>query len=203
MSLLSYDEELYMRVLNGRVVGKYILKELNRVGFLVIDNKMCTAFAASAEASFIEETNGVVKNYVLGKESEKDLVERISKDNLQALIIIFGGESDNETLKDSLKNILGIIAEMTLEIDLIIHMKEFAIGGIDYALKDKKISSYLSIMDNVYVYNPDFDNGYMVFYSAYVEGEKFHIEEIERYSLTYEHAVLLNKSLKDRTPEWK
>ena len=196
------SEDLVLRVLTGRIAGYFMMRELNRVAFITLDNPLCVALSAAAASSFLDRTGGWVKIYTYNGVNHSEILDDVEKSNIQALFLAFGGESE-EVIKTRLTSFLEEIAVRNLEVDIILHVRAYAVGGLQAAIQNKEVKFYLQGSNNLYVYTVDFDNGFLILNITEIHEDHFHLEEIERFPLTLEHARLLNKSFKNRILSWQ
>jgi len=193
MSVLDLNQKVYLQVLTGRILGKYILRDLNKVGFITLNNTLCTALAASTEASFIENSNGLIKHFIY-EEKETDIISEIKKSKLQTTVILLDGETNKDRLTEITKDLLKEFSENSIETDIILNEKIYSCGSLTNALTNKKIASYLSIMNNIFLYSFDLKNGFLIFYSIETGNSQIQLKEVEKYGLTFEHTNLLIKN---------
>ena len=195
--------EFLLRVLTGRVAGYYMLRELNKVSFISCDDKLCISLASAAAASFIDRTGGVATILTITKDNVVDIVDEVENNAFQAVFLAFGGEEDPDEVKDLFVSFLNEISERNLEVDIILHIKIFAMGGLEKALENKDVSLYLQAGNNLYVYTADFEKGFLILNFVEVHGDHIHIQEVEKFPVSLEHAELLNKILRGKELHWR
>ncbi len=203
MAKTTFAEEVYLRALTGKVVGEHILGVYNKVAVISVKNIICSAISAAAEASFVMKTQGRAAHFVVEEGTVKNVVKQVEEFAPNAIILMFGGETPIEETKKLFVETLKALAETDLEADIIVHVRIFAARGLEEALKDKNVVDYLQ-SNEVYVYTVDLDHGFVLFNDIYVEdnGEVV-LSKISEIPVTVEHADLLNRSLRDKTVEWK
>ena len=197
MALTTFEEEIYLRVLTGRLVAKALSDmDINKLAVVAPRNIICTAMAASTESSFITITGGVTYHFLveLGK-NEEEVSKKLEEFDADMILIQFGGESPIEEVKESFKILLRNLSRLNVNSDIMIHVRTFASGALKEALEDKNIKEFL-LERNLYVYTIDLDKGRM-FINEY-DPEENELYPILEYNLTLEHIDLLNRSLKDR-----
>ncbi len=197
MPLTTFEEEIYLRTLTGRLVGKAVSDfGVNKLAVVAPRNIICTAIATATEAAFLDYTGGVTYHFLVepGK-NEEEVAKRLAEFKPHATLLQFGGESPIEEMKKSFTALLKYIAENNVPGDIIVHVRIFAAGGLSEALKDEKVKEYLS-KRNVLVYTVDFDHGRVIVNKINIEGNT--LTPLKEYYVTLEHADLLNRSLKDR-----
>ncbi len=196
------SEDLMLRILTGRIVGYFMMRELNRVAFVSMNNDLSISLASAAASSFIDKTGGWTSIYVLGNNSYSEILEDIEVKGIQAIFLAFGGDVKG-TVLESLSLFLKEIALRNIEVDIILHLEAYIAGGIEKAIEDKDIKFYLQGSNNLYVYTADFDEGFLVLSLVVIHDEHIHLEEIEKFPLTLEHTRLLNRELLNRVFLWK
>ncbi len=203
MAKTSFGEEIYLRALTGKVVGEAILSEYNKIAVISPKNIICAAISAAAEAAFVSSTGGRAAHFVVDRENVTSIVEKVKEFSPEAVVLMFGGETPIEETIELFVSTLKEMASQALEVEIIFHVRIFAAGGLEKAIKDDAILDYLK--DSVLlVYTVDLDRGLLLYNALSVEEDgSLYVEKIEEYPVTAEHAELLNRSLRDRTISWK
>ncbi|MCE4614578.1 MAG: hypothetical protein F7B60_03525 [Desulfurococcales archaeon] len=198
MPLTTFEEEIYLRVLTGRIVGKAASDlGVNKLAVIAPGNIICSSIAAATEASFIDCSGGVTYHFLVKPgENEAELAEKLVSFNPQTTLLQFGGETPIEDNVKSFVNLMKQIAKRNLPGDIIVHVRIFAAGGLIEAVKDADVKKYLSSR-NVFIYTVDFDKGKVILNKIKLNDE-IKLVAISEYHLTLEHADLLNRSLKNR-----
>jgi hypothetical protein len=199
MPLTTFEEEIYLRALTGRLVGKAIADlGINKLAVIAPKNIICSSIATATEAAFLDHSDGVTRHFMveLGV-NEEDVAKRVKDFDPQAILLQFGGESPIDQVKTSFVKTLKALTKEGIEKPLVFHVRIFAAGGVQEALKDSEIASYLGKVDK-YVYTVDFDNGKVLVNRLHIDGNNLRLEKLREYQVTLEHADLLNRSLKDR-----
>lgn len=203
MAKTTFAEEIYLRALTGKVVGEHILNVYNKVAFISMKNTICSAISAAAEAAFIMNTSGRAAHFVVEHGTVDEVIKDVVKFDPYAVILVFGGETPIEETKDLFVQTLKEISNSNLEADIVIHVRIFAAGGLQEAIKDKDILEYLKD-SNVYVYTVNFDEGLILLNEVlFLEDGEIKLEKISEIPVTLEHANLLNRSLRDKTIDWR
>ncbi len=196
MPLTTFEEEIYLRALTGRLVGKALADlGLNKLAVVASRNLICSSIAAATEATFITLSGGVTYHFMAESGSEGELAKRLREFSAQAVLLQFGGETPIEDTKRSFVRLLRAMAEEEVPGSLIIHVRIFAAGGLKEALEGEKVRKYLESRD-VFVYTVGFDEGKV--YVNKVSIPSLELMRLAEYHVTLEHADLLNRSLKDR-----
>ncbi len=196
MPLTTFEEEIYLRALTGRLVGKALADlGLNKLAVVASRNVICSSIAAATEATFITLSGGVTYHFMAESGSEGELAKRLREFSAQAVLLQFGGETPIEDTKRSFVRLLRAMAEEEVPGSLIIHVRIFAAGGLKEALEGEKVRKYLESRD-VFVYTVGFDEGKV--YVNKVSIPSLELMRLAEYHVTLEHADLLNRSLKDR-----
>ncbi|MEB3852227.1 MAG: hypothetical protein LRS49_06595 [Desulfurococcales archaeon] len=199
MPLTTFEEEIYLRALTGRLVGKAIADlGINKLAVVAPKNIICSSIATATEAAFIDHTGGVTYHFMveLGK-NEAEIAKRLKEFGAQVVLLQFGGESPIEEVKKSFVELLKAMAEEQVPGAIVFHVRIFAAGGVKEALKDEKVKEYLKGKD-LYVYTVGFDEGKVYVNKVTIEGDDLKLQKLVEYHVTLEHADLLNRSLKDR-----
>ncbi len=196
MPLTTFEEEIYLRTLTGRLVGKAIADlGVNKLAVVAQKNIICTAIATATEATFLTLNGGVTYHFLVEKGNEEKIAERLKEFGAQVVLLQFGGETPIEETKKIFVNLLKAMAKAGVGGDIVVHVRIFAAGGLKEALKSKAVEKYLGER-NVYVYTVGFDEGKV--YVNKVEIPSLSLKKLTEYQVTLEHADLLNRSLKDR-----
>ncbi len=198
MPLTTFEEEIYLRALTGRLVGKALADlGVNKLAVIAPKNIICSSIATATEAAFIDHSGGVTYHFMVDFGNEAQVAERVKEWKPQVNLLQFGGETPIEEVKKSFVEYLKAAAANNVPGDYVIHVRVFAAGGLAEALKDANVREYLKAR-NLFVYTVDFDNGKVIVNRILVEGEGYMLEPIREYQVTLEHADLLNRSIKNR-----
>ena len=199
MAKTTFEEEIYLRALTGRVVGKALADlGLNKVAVVASRNIICSSIATATEATFITLGGGITYHFLAEKGKEADIAERVKEFAPQVTVLQFGGETPIEETKEIFVETLRQFAEKDVPGAFVVHVRIFAAGGLAKALEDEKIREYLSKKD-LFVYTVGFDEGKVYVNKIVLDGKEIKLEKIAEYQVTLEHADLLNRSLKDRS----
>ena len=202
MAKTTFGEEIYLRALTGKIIGAQMITDYAKIAFVSPKNIICGAISAAAEAAYIRETGAQAAHFVVEAGTEAETAEAIAEFQPEAVVLMFGGETPIEETKALFVQFLKALADTGLFADLIVHVRIFAVGGLQLALQDEAIRAHL--LDNeVYVYTADLDKGLFIYNIATIteEGE-IALDELLAFPVTMEHADLLNRSLRDKTVSW-
>jgi len=198
MPLTTFEEEIYLRALTGRLVGKAIADlGVNKLAVVAPKNIICSSIATATEAAFLDHSGGVTYHFLVDAGNEEEIAKRLKEFNAQVILLQFGGETPIEETKKSFVKLLKAMAKEQVPGAIVFHVRIFAAGGVKEALADEEIAKYLAGKD-LYVYTVGFDEGKVYVNKVSVEGGETKLEKITEYHVTLEHADLLNRSLKDR-----
>ncbi len=200
MPLTTFEEEIYLRALTGRLVGKALADlGVNKLAVVAPKNIICSSIAAATEATFIEAGNGVTSHFMVEiGENEAELAKRLASFQPQVTLLQYGGETPIEENKRSFKNLLKEMARERVPGDIVVHVRIFAAKALDEALQDPEVREYLRAR-NVYVYTVGFDEGKVYINRIAInEDGSYVLDKIREYQVTLEHADLLNRSIKNR-----
>ncbi|MEM0047171.1 MAG: hypothetical protein QW437_06410, partial [Fervidicoccaceae archaeon] len=198
MAITTYEEEVQLRILTGREVGKLIGRMgISKLAAVSVSNLICNVLSSSAIAAFTER-GGVAYNFIVEPDkNDREIAERVAKFNPDAILLLYGGELPVEDLKRSLKSFLRALAETNLKAKLFFHVRAFLAGAVEHSLKDEVVRRYLE-ENELYVYTADLDRGIMLMNKINVDGEKLNLIPMLYSSLSFEHTSLLNRSLAGR-----
>ncbi len=188
MAKTTFDEEVYLRVLTGNLVGKALADVgANKVAVVIPRNNICIAMGSATAAGYISRTNAVVRTFVVEKPEDVDAVVDFAP---QIIVFQFGGETPAEETKNLFREVIKRLNGKDVSADVVVHVRTWAMG----AFKETESEPFWKGR-NIYVYTVDFDNG-KVFLNRYENGS---LKKVLEYHVTLEHADLLNRSLKDRS----
>ncbi len=197
MPLTTFEEEIYLRALTGRMVGKAVSDlGVNKLAVVAPRNIICSSIATATEAAFLDHSGGVTYHFLVEPGKEAEIAGRLVEFKPQATLLQFGGETPIEETKKSFVELMKQMAKKNVPGDIVVHVRIFAAGGFAEAVKDEKVKKYLQER-NVLVYTVDFDKG-KVLVNKIELGDELKLVPIREYHVTLEHADLLNRSLKDR-----
>lgn len=199
MPLTTFEEEIYLRALTGRLVGKALADlGLNKVAVVAPRNIICSSIAAATEASFLDHSGGVTRHFMVEiGVNEADVARRVKEFGAEAVLLQFGGETPIEEVKRSFVEFLRAAAEEQVPGAFIIHVRIFAAGGLREALRDEKVREFLSSKP-LFVYTVGFDEGKVFVNKIRLEDGEVLLEKVKEYQVTLEHADLLNRSIRER-----
>ena len=199
MPLTTFEEEIYLRALTGRLVGKALADlGLNKVAVVAPKNIICSSIATATEAAFIDHSGGVTRHFMveIGK-NEAETAKRVKEFGAEAVVLQFGGETPIEEVKKSFVEFLKAAAQEQVPGAFVIHVRIFAAGGLKEALQDENVKKFLESKP-LFVYTVGFDEGKVFVNKIKIEGGEVKLEKIKEYQVTLEHADLLNRSIKER-----
>ncbi len=200
MPLTTFEEEVYLRALTGRIVGRVMADlGINKLAVVAPKNVICSSIAAATEAVFVDASGGVTRHFMVEIDSnEEEIAGRLADFNPQATLLQFGGETPMEDNKRSFVRLLGYMARKNIPGDIVVHVRIFAAKGLDEALKDPDIREYLRAR-SVYTYTVGFDEGKIYVSRIQInEDGGYSLFRIREYHVTLEHADLLNRSIRNR-----
>ncbi len=198
MPLTTFEEEIYLRALTGRLVGKAIADlGVNKLAVVAPKNIICSSIATATEAAFIDHADGVTYHFLVDAGNEEDIARRLREFNAQAILLQFGGEAPIEEIKKSFVRLLKAMAKEQVTGTIVFHVRIFAAGGVKEALADDEIAKYLANKD-LYVYTVGFEEGKVYVNKIQIGSGELKLIKLAEYHVTFEHANLLNKSLKNR-----
>ncbi len=202
MAKTTFGEEIYLRALTGRIVGAQMLTDYAKVAFISPRNIICGAISAAAEAAYIGETAAQAAHFIVEPGKEEEAAREVAAFQPEAVVLMFGGETPIEETKTMFVSFLKELAKAELLVDLVVHVRIFAVGGLQAALQDEQIREYL-LNNEVFVYTANLDKGLFIYNLAVIEEDgSVSLEELLAFPVTVEHADLLNRSLRDKTLAW-
>ena len=198
MALTTFEEEIYLRALTGRLVGKAIADlGINKLAVVAQKNIICSSIATATEASFLDHTGGVTYHFLAEPGKEEELAKRLRDFNPQAVLLQFGGETPIEETKKLFTSLLRAMAKQQVPGAIVFHVRIYAAGGVREALQDEETRKYLESKD-LYVYTVGFDEGKVYVNKVTIKNGETQLTKLTEYHVTLEHADLLNRSLKNR-----
>ena len=200
MAKTTFAEEVYLRALTGRLVGEDLLASYNKVAVVSMKNIICCSTATAAESAFISQTGGKVWHFIVERGNEDSIAKQLEEYDGEAILLLFGGETSLQQAKELFSRLLEKMASLDIMADIVIHVRIFAAGGLDEAIKNEEVKKYLQER-NVYVYTFDLDNGMMLINEIEID-DSITLHRIAELPITCEHANLLNKSLRDKKMAW-
>ncbi len=201
MAKTTFSEEIYLRALTGKVIAEHVLDDYKKLAIISVKNTICAAISAATEAVFVSKTGGRAAHYFVEENNVNDVVQAVDEFDPDGVVLMFGGETPIEETKKLFVKTMEAIAKGEPEYDVILHVRIFAAGGLQEALKIPVVQEFAE-ENELGVYTVDLDNGLFIFSSIHVEDQDFHLEKILEVPVTAEHAELLNLSLRDKTLTW-
>jgi uncharacterized protein YqfB (UPF0267 family) len=197
MPLTTFEEEIYLRALTGRMVGKAIADlGTNKLAVVAPKNIICSSIATATEAAFLDHSGGVTYHFLVDN-NEEDVAKRLKDFAAQVVLLQFGGETPIEETKKSFVKLLQAMAKENVPGAIVFHVRIFAAGGVKEAITDESVKNYLKGKD-LFVYTVGFEEGKVYVNKMKIENGGIKLEKLTEYHVTLEHADLLNRSLKDR-----
>ena len=201
MTKTTFGEDIYLRALTDKIVGESILAEYDKVAVISPRNIICGAISAAAEAAYHVAHQGRMAHFVVDDKSVESVAEEIGNFGPDAVILMFGGETPIGETKALFVKTMKALAKEDLETEVILHVRIFAAGGLDKALKEREIAGFLEDT-SLYVYTVDLDRGFFVYNLLEVFEGEVEKEPLFEIPVTAEHADLLNRSLRNKKMAW-
>ncbi|RLD15719.1 hypothetical protein DRI50_03600 [candidate division KSB1 bacterium] len=205
MAKITFSEEIYLRALTGKVVAEHILDDYTKIAIISINNTICAAISAATEAVFVSLTEGRAAHFFVDDSNVDQVIQQVIEFNPDGVVLMFGGETPIEETKNLFVKTMHAIAVKNPEFDVILHVRIFAAGGLQEALKDEAVEIYAE-ENEMGVYTVDLDNSLLIFSSIHVDDDDYddiiYLEKILEIPVTAEHADLLNRSLRNKTIAW-
>ncbi len=203
MAKTTFAEEIYLRALTGKVVAEHVLDDYTKMAIISVNNTICTAISAATEAVFVSLNEGRAAHFIVENDNVEQVIQEVIDFDPDGVVLMFGGETPIEETKELFAKTMHAIAEKNPEFDVILHVRIFAAGGLQEALKDETVQRYAE-ENEMGVYTVDLDHGLLIFSSVHVEeNNEIHLHKILEVPVTAEHADLLNRSLRDKTIAWE
>lgn len=199
ISRASLDQEIYLRSLTGYLVGRHLLAGFRRVAVLTHPDRICSAMAAAALASY--EASGNYRDAAgavfLVEEGKEDEAARAAVTyGADAVYLSFGGEQRMSEVASLTARTVGALARAGYRGALLIHVRAWlATKQLSSVLSDPALAAYLRGLGEVRVFTAD-AAARKFFFNRVRVGEKG--AALERYAeaeITKEHADLLRISL--------
>ncbi len=202
MAKTTFAEEIYLRALTGKVVAEHVLDDYTKIAIISVNNTICNAISAATEAVFVSLNEGRAAHFIVQKDNVPQVVQSVIDFDPEGVILMFGGETPIDETIELFVQTMRAIAEKNPEFDVILHVRIFAAGGLQQALKDELVQRYAE-ENEMGVYTVNLDKGLLIFSSIHVETDnQIHLHKILEVPITAEHADLLNRSLRDKTIAW-
>jgi len=170
----------------------------NKLALVTSNNVICNALS-SAVAAYFTRDGKLAYNYIVeaGK-NESEIAERIKQFGPDIIALMYGGGMSAEELKSSMKNLLKQLASKKVKGKVIFHVRAYLAGGVAHSIEDGEVKRYLEENES-YVYTADLDNGTMILNKLTFANGSIELIPLLHSSLSFEHTLLLNKSLAGRT----
>ena len=203
MAKTTFGEEIYLRALTGRIVGEHMLAEYSKVAFLSPKNIICAAISAAAEAAYIQASAAQAAHFIVEPGREAEVAQAVAEFEPEAIVLMFGGETPLEETKRLFVATLKALAGTEVMADVVVHVRIFAVGGLQLARQDEAVREYLDNTE-VFAYTADLEKGLFIYNIIYFGAEPEAVEAVPltAFPVTLEHAELLNRSLRDKTLQW-
>lgn len=201
MAKTTFSEEIYLRALTGKVVAENVLDDYKKMAIISVKNTICASISAATEAVFVSKTGGRAAHFFIENDNVEQVIQQAIEFDPDGVVLMFGGETPIEETKKLFVKTMEVIARENPEFDVILHVRIFAAGGLQEALKIQAVQDYAE-ENEMGVYTVDLDTGLLIFSSLHVEDQEFHLHKILEVPVTAEHAELLNRSLRDKTIQW-
>jgi len=197
--ITTYEEEVQLRILTGREVGK-LLERMggNKLALVSVTNLICNVLSSAVATSFTRDGKLAYNFIVEPGRNESEVAERIKQFAPDVIALMYGGEMPVEELKTSMKNLLKQLASKKVKGKIIFHVRAYLAGGVTHSIEDSEVKRHLEENES-YVYTADLDNGIMILNKLSFANGSIELIPLLHSSLSFEHTVLLNKSLAGRT----
>ncbi|MGC8555933.1 MAG: hypothetical protein ACP5NG_02840, partial [Conexivisphaera sp.] len=151
ISRASLDQEIYLRSLTGYLVGRHMLSGFRRVAVLAYPDRICSAMAAAALASY--EASGNYRDaagavFLLEQGKEDAAARGAVGYGADAVYLSLGGEQRMSDVASMTARALGALARAGYRGALLLHVRAWlATKQLSTVLPDASLASYLGGLD--------------------------------------------------------
>ncbi|MGC8969953.1 MAG: hypothetical protein ACP5LG_05235 [Conexivisphaera sp.] len=198
ISRASLDQEIYLRSLTGYLVGRHMLNGFRRVAVLAYPDRICSAMAAAALASY--EASGNYRDaagavFLLEPGKEDAAARGAVGYGADAVYLSLGGEQRMSDVASMTARALGALARAGYRGALLLHVRAWlATKQLSTVLPDASLASYLGGLD-LRVFTADAGARRFYFNRVRVGASGASLERYAEAEITKEHADLLKISL--------
>ena len=186
----------------GRIAGAFMMRELNRVMFLAVGYFPSVSVASAAFSSFSCRNGGTGWIRVVDSENVGNFLDEAEKNMVQAFFVGFMGLRDEKLLKESFFAFMKGVAERNMEMDIILSPDIFQMKLLEIVRDDKDVLFYLRGSTNLYFIDVDLDKGLLSLNFVEAEEDHFHIQEVEKFPVVLETAVIMNNYYRNFQLRW-
>ncbi|MGC9088383.1 MAG: hypothetical protein ACP5IF_07235 [Conexivisphaera sp.] len=197
ISRASLDQEIYLRSLTGYLVGKHLLAGYRKVAVLTHPDRICSAMAAAALASY--EASGNYRDAAgavfLVEQGEED-AGSVVRYGADAVYLSFGGEQKMSDVASLTARAVGALARAGYRGALIVHVRAWlATKQMSSLLSDPALAAYLRELRDIRVFTADAAARKFFFNRVRIGESGAALERYAEAEITKEHADLLKISL--------
>lgn len=199
ISHASLDQEIYLRSLTGYLVGRHLLTDFRRVAVLAHPDRICSAMAAAALASY--EASGNYRDaagavFLMEQGKEDDAAGAVVKYGADAAYLSFGGEQRMSEVASLTARAVGALARAGYRGALLIHVRAWlATKQLSSLLSDPALAAYLRELRDIRVFTADAAVRKFFFNRVHIGESGAALERYAEAEITKEHADLLRISL--------
>ncbi|MCI4459672.1 MAG: hypothetical protein JHC13_02050 [Acidilobus sp.] len=195
---LSIGEEVYLRALTGRLVGKELFRGYNKVAIIPYPDRICESIAAAAAVAYLE-TFGYGPGKVAVFDYQEDvstLAEKVVSWKPEAIYIAFGGEQRMADVNNMTIKLLKALMDKGFKGSLLIHVRAWlATKQLSTVLADPSLNKYLRSLKEVKVFTADANAKKFFFNIVKFKEGGVELVKYKEEDITDEHAQLLKLSL--------
>ncbi|MGC9071690.1 MAG: hypothetical protein ACP5HK_03215 [Acidilobus sp.] len=196
---LSIGEEVYLRALTGRLVGRELFKGYNRIAIISYPDRVCESIAAAAAVAYLERFGyGPSKVTVFDYQPDVDsLADKVVRWMPEAVYMAFGGEQKMADVNDMTIKVLKALARKGFKGALLIHVRAWlATKQFSTVTSDAELKAYLRSLKEIRLFTADANAKKFFFNMVKVnEDGSFSLTRYSEEEITDEHAQLLKLSL--------
>ncbi len=199
ISRASLDQEIYLRSLTGYMVGKHLFAGFRRVAVLAYPDRICSAMAAAALASYEAAGNyrdaaGAV--FLLERGREDSAASGAVGYGADAVYLSLGGEQRMSDVASLTASAIGALAKAGYRGALLIHVRAWlATKQLSNVLSDQSLAKYLGGLPEIRVFTADAAARKFFFNRVRLGPSGPALERYAEAEITQEHANLLKISL--------
>ncbi|WP_174448931.1 hypothetical protein [Conexivisphaera calida] len=198
-SRASLDQEIYLRSLTGYLVGRHLLAGFRKVAVLTYPDRICSAMAAAALASY--EASGNYRDaagavFLLEPGKEDAAAGSALRYGADAVYLSFGGEQKMSDVASLTARAVGALARAGYRGALLVHVRAWlATKQLSSLLSDPTLAAYLRGLGDVRVFTADAAARKFLFNRVRIGESGAALERYAEAEITKEHADLLRISL--------
>ncbi len=199
---MKTEEEIYMKMLTGMVLGGTALKNYQRIAVVGTEHILSASASSAILASFIPASKGNAAYFVAKKGEVKEMVANIAEFDPEIVVMLYAESPEPGLNRELFLETMREMTEIDLEADLLFDPMTLDNGNLAEGVKPDDVQRHMQEIES-FVFTLDLDNGKIVMNIIEVDNGEVMVDPIEEYKLTVEHTVLLNRGLRGKTLKWE